>query len=272
VRINDTTVVAERGRIQVQWSAGVPSITMGTGTHLSTTDLGSGVYRIAFLTTSITAANTNNLGVFPAYNLASSLALTGNTYMGDVLTWNAATDQLVTDSGAMAALPAGTDADDRDGWCAQTAYVTDADATARYWRVNISDTTNPDTYVEIGRLIIAGGIQPSVNASYGAQLGWVTSSTRIESDGGAYIHGDRPRRREVRMLLENQSQAEAFGDLWLMHQRAGTTEQVFFVMDPDDTATYAWRRSFLGVLRELSPVEFARATYHATPVAITEEL
>lgn len=270
VNLRDNTAAVSRHIINVAWSGGVPTVTSqsGSGSILETTALGNGVYRITFTATGVVHTNTNQVIVYPTGTGTAA----GTVAAGAVYAWDAATSGLAYDSGRAYALPSDTDADDRDGWMAQTTYVTDTDATARYWRINISDTSNPDGYVDIGRLIIASGIQPSVNASLGATLGWTTSSTREESDGGAFIHNTRARRREARILLDVQSEAEAFGDLWLMQQRAGTTGQVFFVLDADDDATLLWKRSFLGVLRELSPVEFSKPLYHATPYAVTEEL
>ena len=42
------------------------------------------------------------------------------------------------------------------------------EATARYWRIEIFDDTNTDTYIEIGRLVMAPRFQPSVNIAPGA--------------------------------------------------------------------------------------------------------
>ena len=37
-----------------------------------------------------------------------------------------------------------------------------------YWRVNIEDTSNPDGYVQFGRLFLAGEWQPKFNAALGS--------------------------------------------------------------------------------------------------------
>lgn len=60
-------------------SAGLPSVTASTGTYLGYEMQADGVYRLLFTTSSITAANTNELSVRPA-----NLAETGNVYAGGV--------------------------------------------------------------------------------------------------------------------------------------------------------------------------------------------
>ncbi len=271
VFLRDDTAVADRLRVEITWSGTVPVLAFTTGSLISSTLIGDGVYRIVVATASVTAANTNVIGFFPAYNAASSVALTGTTHFGDVFAWDAATDSLVYDSGRVDALPSGTDAESRDGWVPTWAKVPSAAQTARYWRVNIDDTTNADTYVEIGRLIIAGGYQPTYNMSVGARLGLETSTVRTETDGGAAIYQTRPRRRHATMLLEGIAEAESFGAPFTMQQVAGTSGQLFFVFDPEDT-TLLWRRSFLAVLRELSPIEYTHPTFNAQPFAVVEEL
>ncbi len=272
VFLRDDTAVADRLRVEITWSGTVPVLAFSTGSLVSSTLIADGVYRIVVATTSVTAANTNVLGFFPAYNAASSVALTGTTHFGDVFAWDSATDALVYDTGRVDALPSGTDAESRDGWLATWTHVTSAAQSARYWRCNIDDTTNADTYVEIGRLVIAGGFQPTVNASYGATLGYTDPhSTHDDADGGATIHGAKPRRRTCDLLCELMSESEAFGTPFEMAQRLGTTGQLFFVFDPADT-TYLHKRSFLATLRELSPIEFPHPTYHSTPFRLMEEL
>lgn len=90
VLVYDGTAAAYRLDMAVAWSGGVPVVTMDTGTHLGTDNLGSGVFRLRLATTSVTAANTNTLFVQPA-NYAGAGAdptLTGTIYIGGVMAEN----------------------------------------------------------------------------------------------------------------------------------------------------------------------------------------
>lgn len=87
VRLRDTTAGADRLLAAVTWSGAVPVVTMTTGTDMTGTpeQLGStGIYRLLFATTSVTAANTNSLQVYPATDAALATAATGNIEIGGV--------------------------------------------------------------------------------------------------------------------------------------------------------------------------------------------
>lgn len=84
IRLQDDTAGAIRLLAQIGWSNGVPSITMSTGTYVGYESYADGVFRVSFVTTSVTAANTNRLIVCPAETTAFSGALTGNAYIGGV--------------------------------------------------------------------------------------------------------------------------------------------------------------------------------------------
>jgi hypothetical protein len=84
IRIQDSTAVADRLLFAITWTNGIPTATMTTGTLLGIDSLGNGVFRVRVLTTSVTAANTNNLRIGPAADISFTAALTGNVYMGGV--------------------------------------------------------------------------------------------------------------------------------------------------------------------------------------------
>lgn len=84
IRLRDTTALANRLLAAITWSGSTPTVTMTTGTHLKTVALANGVHRLLFQTTSVTATNTNVLGIFPATDAALAVANTGTLYVGGV--------------------------------------------------------------------------------------------------------------------------------------------------------------------------------------------
>jgi hypothetical protein len=86
VRLRDTTAVANRLLATITWSGSTPSVAMTTGTHCSISPIpcANSVYRLLFQTTSVTAANTNQIEVYPAADAALSVANTGTLYVGGV--------------------------------------------------------------------------------------------------------------------------------------------------------------------------------------------
>ena len=90
VRLRQTSgTAADRLLATITWSAGVPVVTMTTGTFLRTTALVDGVYRVMLRTTSVTAAETNQIELYPATDNTLSVANTGTLLMGGVQVGNA---------------------------------------------------------------------------------------------------------------------------------------------------------------------------------------
>ncbi len=91
VAVYDVTAAAFRLLAVVTWAAGVPSVAMTTGTYIGATLLNSCVYRLAFATTAVTAANAHRAEVYPATTAAFAVATVGNVYAGGVQVENATT-------------------------------------------------------------------------------------------------------------------------------------------------------------------------------------
>jgi len=87
IRLRDTSAGADRLLAVVTWSGTVPVVAMTTGTDLTGTpeQFGtSGVYRLLLATTSVTAANTNSLQLYPATDAALAVGGTGTIEIGGV--------------------------------------------------------------------------------------------------------------------------------------------------------------------------------------------
>lgn len=81
--LRDTTALANRLQALVTWTDGVPSVAMTTGTELRPPEaMADGVYRLCFLTSSLTAANTNSLRLYAGRTAAPTE--TGDIYVGGV--------------------------------------------------------------------------------------------------------------------------------------------------------------------------------------------
>lgn len=90
LRLRDTTGAADRLLAVITWSAGVPTVVMTTGLALGAPRLvRDGVYVFEFQATSVTAANTNSLQVYPATTSGLAVANTGTVYAGGVYAFNA---------------------------------------------------------------------------------------------------------------------------------------------------------------------------------------
>lgn len=84
IRLRDDTAPANRLSVNITWSGGVPTVAMVTGTDLGSVSYPNGIYRLNFLSSSVTAANSNNLQIFPACDSAIDVTAVGNIYAGGV--------------------------------------------------------------------------------------------------------------------------------------------------------------------------------------------
>jgi hypothetical protein len=82
--LRDTTASADRLLATVTWSGGLPVVTMTTGAFQRYYALGNGVFRLEFVTTTVTTDNTNSLRIYPASDSALTGTSTGEIYAGGV--------------------------------------------------------------------------------------------------------------------------------------------------------------------------------------------
>lgn len=277
IRVRDTTAGADRLLAVLTWSGGLPSLAMTTGTFTGYASVG-GRFRLSFLTTAMTTANANQAEVYPATGAALAVAATGNVYAGDLEAFSVTTDRLCSDSGYQTPWPAGLTVEDVAGlnvpwvWIPTGGVFTQPAGTLiGLTFVEINDTTNAAGYVDVARLVLAGAYQPAINMSYGATLGFETETARQVTDGGAALYNVRPVRRTLVGVLEDIEEAEAYGSLFPLQHRLGTSTQCFVVFNPADT-THLWRRSFLAVFKQLSALEHPYFARHRAAFSFVEEL
>ena len=283
----DQSVGAWRHLIHVTWSGGVPSLSTSVGSgSRAAVDLGDGWWEIRITVDGVIAANNNDFYL----DVGATVGVTGTTYAHEPWVEDGTEIyQHAYDSGWLdvypVIYPAGVlDVDDpgyfdgkltqeqwADGYRIPPIHVLGSITTARYWRVEIDDTANPDGYVELGRLFLAHGYMPSGYFVEGAALGHETSSTRTETDGGAWFHNERPVRRQFHGTLGKIDLDEALARPYDAQRLLGTSTQFFFVFDAADTH-HLHRRAFPATLRELSPLQIPSALWWDSPVAVVEEL
>jgi hypothetical protein len=121
---------------------------------------------------------------------------------------------------------------------------------AQYWLFEIDDTSNTDGYVEIPRVFIAPGWQPSVGIDYGASMGF-TTRTRVDTTlSGRRVYDERPVARQVSMNLGAVPLEEGITQVYEASIRQNINKQIFFIFDPDDVELL-YRRSFLATQEQL---------------------
>lgn len=196
------------------------------------------------------------------FSSAATVEIEGGTSQG-------ATD--VYNGTAVAGYPAGETAESLDGLTLSYLLVLPSNLSARWWRVKIVDTSNPDNYVQIGRLFVAPVWQPTYNADYGLVQGWEDDSRSEYSEGGATLHVERRKRRTLTFTLSEIAEAEAMANHFPIQHRQGTTRQMYVIFDPADT-TMLFKRSFLCVQQDISSLAMRSLSRYGAPMSLVEEL
>lgn len=175
----------------------------------------------------------------------------------------------VYDSGTLTPFPSGLNLEDIQGLNVPAVVL--PSVSARYWFIELTDTGNPAGYVDVSRLIIAGGFQPTVNILQGSGQGLEDLTTRSETDGGAALFTVRSKRRTVVATLDEMQEAEMFTSFWKMQKQLGISGQLFFMWDSADT-TYKHDRAFLAVFKQLEPITMAAWPRYRAPFQLVEEI
>lgn len=159
----------------------------------------------------------------------------------------------------------------RAGYTAALIHILPANTLARYWRIEIDDTTNAAGYVQVGRLFIGPAWQPTLNMSYGASVGWETDTEVQKALGGAEYFQRRTPYRVQKLVLGAMDGNEAMTRAFELQRRAGIDQEVLWIFDPSDTM-HALRRRWLGRLRRLDPIEYPYCNTNKTAFEIKESI
>lgn len=180
---------------------------------------------------------------------------------------------MVYDSGAVSAFAAGVTAASRTGMRWNFAHKLSTPTSATYWRIEISDGSNPAGYLAAGRLAAFTSVfQPTVNMSAGAGIGWTDTSDVQVALSGAEWFVDREPYRSARFRLAYLTTDEMLrGAFDLQRVAAGARREIWFQYDPDD-GEHSVRRSMFGRLRQISAIEEPYANGLETGLEVKELL
>lgn len=141
----------------------------------------------------------------------------------------------------------------------------------RYITVEIDDTTNADGYVQIGRVFVGDGFTAKYDASFGLQDGWEDLSSVSYSESGADFVFKRRRRRYTKFSFDHLEHTTEFPRVYEMIRRLGTVEEVLYLPSTSDYQA-CQRTGYLGMLSELSPIEFPYYNGRSLGLNIKERL
>ncbi len=160
---------------------------------------------------------------------------------------------------------------DRAGFQAPFIQLNTSRTVARYWRIEVDDTTNVSTYIQIGRIFMSDYWHPEINYSYGASLGYEDETNTQKSVGGQEFFDNATRYRVMKLQLDWIAESEAYVQALELQRLLGISGELLVVPDSADLAN-AIRRNFLGRLRSLATMQVARQGRYSNSLEIKESL
>lgn len=148
-------------------------------------------------------------------------------------------------------------------------HILPSDVSARYWRLEIDDDGNTDTYVQFARVLACPTFQPSHSFSVGMESGFDDLTVVGTAVAGARFYDIRPKGRTVTGTLQNIDSPEARTVVRDMQEELGVHGQVYFVTCPQD-ADELQRRSFLATFSHVSAVQAALSDADSITVVLQE--
>lgn len=149
-------------------------------------------------------------------------------------------------------------------------HIADTGYQGRYWRWEILDTTNAAGYIDLARLVMSPGYQPSTNFQFGASFGIQDTTAYDESMGGVRFYDRRPQRR-VQTMVFDLPDDEILGVMQEMQRELGLSGQVYWAHASNDTF-HLVRRAMLATIKEPSPMEYAYYGRGKLPLTLEEVL
>jgi len=163
-----------------------------------------------------------------------------------------------------------TPEEDRELFTATAIHVPSETVIAQYYQIEFFDDSNPDGYVQLGRVFVGKKYQPTINMNLGASVGYESRTLVDEALSGSEYFDRRNSFRVARFSLGllDASDSSLNADLMKVQD---TDQECVFVYDADDSIGIS-RKSFLGRLRTLSPIEQPYTTTYQTSYEIKELL
>ena len=148
-------------------------------------------------------------------------------------------------------------------------YKSFTTATARYWRIDIADSTVPDN-LQVGRVFLG----PSWTPTYGQLYGWSVTAAEeskvSKSYGGQAYPDERPQARVLAFELDFMTEAEAYGNVLVMARAQGLVRDVLAI--PDISGSYLPEQAVWGLCRASEPLVHRLSQIYRQKFTIEERL
>lgn len=141
---------------------------------------------------------------------------------------------------------------------------------ARYLRLNITDDSNLDGYIQAGRLIAGPAYQPSVNYANGVEFEFIDNSRVTKSRGGQTFVDEIQKFRVIRFELINLPEDEIFSNVFNNIDRIkGVSRDVLIIPQPNEPQTWLTQNIY-GRISSIQPIRNRALTFYSRQVEVEE--
>jgi hypothetical protein len=135
-------------------------------------------------------------------------------------------------------------------------------------KISLSDPLNADGFITIGRAILAPYFIPAINADYGFDRGFTTSTEKTDCNDTEYFRVKRQRRTKS-LQLSSLTKGEAIFAMYDMQRSQGIDGEVLY-SDQTEIDQYSMATSFVGRLTDLNPITMPNFTQNQVRINLKE--
>lgn len=148
-------------------------------------------------------------------------------------------------------------------------YKTFTLTTARYWRIDLTDTSVPDN-LQIGRIFLGPYWSHQKTMLYGWGVSPIDPSEVNESRGGQSFIDGRPQFRALELALDYLTEAEIYDNPFALARANGTVKDVLAI--PFETGAYISEQSVWGRVTSFEQFVHRDSQTFRTKLRIKERL
>lgn len=176
----------------------------------------------------------------------------------------------VADSMTQPAWPPGFTADKVASFPKNWTYCFPAAITAQYWKIQITDTTNPAGYIELGRCWL-GEVKLSGDISFGYANGYVSADS-IEYSLGRVRWGSKQTPARALTAAFNYLNAADRRTSIILQKYLTETDEAYWVTESRAGAEDMLIDAFPCFLGKTSPVIAASLNINQSPISVVERI
>lgn len=192
----------------------------------------------------------------------------------------AQTGALIYDSGIIDALPqnAWTDWDWRvdplvnsafQGWSTQYSQLWFGEQFVYSFRITVSDPSNPLGYLDLTRVYMGRHFEPTVNFSWGSQLGFGAQDEQIRTDDGGLFSKDAPLFRKLNFTLDYLDESDR-PELTKAIRHVRRSKDWFISLYPGQGGQKELESAFACKFVQLPPITAPNFNVFTAPLAVEE--